>query len=1432
MGETYAQAPAAAFTTDVVSGCSPLKVKFTDQSTGGPTAWEWNLGNGTISKLKDPQGVYFTPGTYQVTLTVSNAAGKSSKTASITVFENPKPAFLADKRSGCTPLQVRFTDQSTTAAGTANEKWLWDFGNGTQSSDQNPTVRYINPGTYTVVLKVTNDKGCSGIHTEEKYISVGDGLALNFTTNPSASCQPPYNIQFNNSSTGSGSVTYQWLFGDGATSAEQNPSHVYTTGGIYTVKLVAKNNTGCTDTLEKSLNLSPITTDFRVSDTVCVGSTTRFTNASSPAPVSSVWTFPDGSTINSINAVKTFSTPGSYKVRLTNTYGGCTESTEKTITVGASPVASFRPSSFGQCSPNLNLSFENLSQNAVAYEWNFGDSSAIFRTTEMTASHFYSANGTYLVTLTAYNSSGCSNVYQADRPIRIGPPSVAIINPPDPACVPFGYTPQIKITTISDVASYQWNFGDGTIKTGSSSSHVYTIPGNYTASVTITTIDGCSATASGKIQVGAHSVPQFKAEPREVCAADSVRFTNLTQPEKANFFWVFGDGGSSEAVHPAHAYSDTGWFQVKLVVDNNGCRDSILSEPRYIHIKPPVARFSLKPACATSFEYQPVDQSIFDKESEGRRTWRWVFPDGSVSSSQVPPPYVFPGPGEYIFSLTVSNGSCVHTTSRKIMIMERTADITFNNTGNCYPVNIAFKAATPPVQNVLRYQWQVGDLDTVTVVPNLNYSFNQAGSYNITLTTTDEAGCVSKVTKPVLVSGPRAAFARTGIEDCKKLTATFSDSSKAFGASHIVRWKWDFGDGTRIEKTNGGSIEHVYAASGKYSVKLLVTDAAGCADSVALTDSVRITTMKADGFITTQACNGFPVRFENKSEGDYVKLTWDFGDSTVTTEASGTYQYKDTGSYDIRLVLEDAFGCRDSMVRKNLVRIANPVAAFTVRDSISFCPPFDVLFTNTSKFYGPVEWRLGDEVSNEANHRKLFTQPGAFKMVLTVKSPDGNCSASASKTITLYRKEDARMQYDPLQACMPGIVNLSAFDELASARFFWDFGDGNILDTTANVITHVYTGMGTYTPKIILTESSGCVITLGGQVPIQIKGVQTAFTIRENFFCDSGTIHILDSTLYNEPVQYHWDFGDGTTSNLAQPKHQYTRPGLFSVLLTAQSASGCTDSMRIPAPIRVVNSPVIGINGDSVICIGGRLQHSGVLERQDTAAVRWIWNFPNGSTSGSIAPAVQQYNKAGSFAIQAIAVNGSGCADTATRNITVHALPLINMPENISTPVGRPVPIPATYSSGIVRYHWMPGDELSCTDCPLPVATPKFNNVYSVQVTDSNGCKNREDVKVTVLCEGVTVFIPNTFSPNGDGRNDQFYIRGQGIGQVKMMQIYNRWGEIVFEQTNFPANSAMHGWNGTFKGRLPQEGVYVYQLQLYCGNGQVMHFSGNVALIQ
>ena len=158
-----AQAPTPNFTSSIQAGCSPIIVNFTDQSTGGPNQWLWNFGNGNTSTLQNPTATYFTPGTYTVTLTVTNAAGSNTltRTGYITVYEPPTVNFNASSTTGCFPKSVQFTDMSTAGMGNTNVTWQWDFGNGSTSTQQNPVALYTSAGSFTVTLKVTNDKVCT-----------------------------------------------------------------------------------------------------------------------------------------------------------------------------------------------------------------------------------------------------------------------------------------------------------------------------------------------------------------------------------------------------------------------------------------------------------------------------------------------------------------------------------------------------------------------------------------------------------------------------------------------------------------------------------------------------------------------------------------------------------------------------------------------------------------------------------------------------------------------------------------------------------------------------------------------------------------------------------------------------------------------------------------------------------------------------------------------------------------------------------------------------------------------------------------------------------------------------------------------------------------------------------------------------------------------
>jgi len=327
-------------------------------------------------------------------------------------------------------------------------------------------------------------------------------------------------------------------------------------------------------------------------------------------------------------------------------------------------------------------------------------------------------------------------------------------------------------------------------------------------------------------------------------------------------------------------------------------------------------------------------------------------------------------------------------------------------------------------------------------------------------------------------------------------------------------------------------------------------------------------------------------------------------------------------------------------------------------------------------------------------------------------------------------------------------------------------------------------------------------------------------------------VSFIDSTTFNDPIiGYNWDFGDGGTSTQQNPVYQYTAPGIYNVQLAIQTQNGCRDTLIRLTAIKIVQSTLVEIGGDSAVCVNSSLLHSGIFLRPDTSIVTWLWTFPNGNTSMQQNPPAQIYNTVGNFTVTTIATNSSGCTDTTTQNIIVNPLPVVSMPGQMTIQAGFPVTIPATYTANTTSWTWAPSTGLSCTTCPTPDAGPKFNTIYKVYFTDDNGCSNTATIEITVICKNANLFVPNTFSPNGDGSNDLFYPRGTGLERVRLLRIFNRWGEVVFEKRDFPINNSSAGWDGTYKGKKALADVYVYQVEVFCDNGDIIRLNGNIALI-
>jgi gliding motility-associated-like protein len=206
----------------------------------------------------------------------------------------------------------------------------------------------------------------------------------------------------------------------------------------------------------------------------------------------------------------------------------------------------------------------------------------------------------------------------------------------------------------------------------------------------------------------------------------------------------------------------------------------------------------------------------------------------------------------------------------------------------------------------------------------------------------------------------------------------------------------------------------------------------------------------------------------------------------------------------------------------------------------------------------------------------------------------------------------------------------------------------------------------------------------------------------------------------------------------------------------------------------------------------------------------------------------------GLYNYRVIGTDNKSCfADTALVSVLIAPLPTFNITDSfITMNVGSTYKIPTSNSPDVVTWLWTPSYGLSCSNCAEPVAQPRGNTTYTAKAFTSFGCTASDNITFEVICNNANVFIPNTFSPNNDSKNDYFYPQGKGLFTIKSLRIFNRWGIMVFVKTNFGANNPTEGWDGRYNGQDQPSDVYVYVMDVLCENGTVLSYKGNVTLIR
>jgi gliding motility-associated-like protein len=501
-----------------------------------------------------------------------------------------KANFTPNPTMVCVKSPVAFTDSSSSHYTGNNSSipitnWNWNFGDGGTSTVQNPSHIYTAPGTYTVLLAIANQNGCTDSTT--RIVRVLPGPHAKFSmSDVCVNSTVPFTDQ---STTPAGSMqtitSWAWTFSDnGATSSTPNTTHIYNTPGTFTIHLAVVTDKGCKDDTSRVIKIWPLPRPNFISTEVCIGDTTQFTDKSVQSDPSDnlinwVWNFGDSTALSSAqNPGHVYINAGTYQVQLiVGTARGCVKDTTRSVVVHPLPDAKFTATPICKGSP---VQFHDQSTPAgtiVGWSWNFGD---IVNNTAagQNPSHVYDSSKVYYPVLTITSKYGCKSSTQ--MPIDIVPlPDVALdankYSGCSPLCVNFI---DLSYSKSDPIKSWSWTFGDGNGSSQQSPSHCYPNAGVYSVALTVTTANSCTANASwaNMINVYPHPIANFDASSYET--SESTPLINFYDKSSgANFWhWDFGDHTNANAQDTSHLFPSAGTYKVWLnVVNQWGCVDAI-----------------------------------------------------------------------------------------------------------------------------------------------------------------------------------------------------------------------------------------------------------------------------------------------------------------------------------------------------------------------------------------------------------------------------------------------------------------------------------------------------------------------------------------------------------------------------------------------------------------------------------------------------------------------------------------------------------------------------------------------------------------------------------------------------------------------------------------------------------------------------------------
>ena len=827
--------PAADITLSQSEGCGSFySIAEAMSGEGYNYQWTFNMAPYTHNGITTPELLFNSPGTYELQLEVTAANGCSVENSeSVNVFEIPTVNFSVEDVCHGSPSE--FTDLTTINGADEIVEWIWEFGNGEISNDQSPNYIYNTAGLYNVELEIITNF-CSAIFNATTYVEeLPEMIASSDIT---GGCSPVI-VNFEAQTDDDSSIS--WNFGDNQSSNNSNEEHTYlnenvdANGTIFVVTATATSPMGCVvvDTLEISA-LKGVIASITSSGNGCAPLNTTFTNDSENASDYS-WNFSDGDVSSDFEPVHTFENTSedltSYSVEfIAIAENGCNDSTSVVITAFPELIMDISLAQNEGCSPfEVQTPFiENASQ----ITWSFGDDSNDSNT--QMVSHVYSneSNNALIFTLSVIGVSEYGCVATDTLEVSALKGAVASVASSGNGCAPLNTT----FTNTSENASdYSWDFSDGDVSSDFEPVHTFDNTSENLETFPIELIaiaeNGCNDTTVVHVTVYPEMVAQFNS-PQASCTPFEVVFTNESSGN-ATFEWTFGDGDLSTELNPIHIFDnentgDDETFSVELTATSEyGCSNTATSEIAVFAT--PVVSFHVTPITQTFPNTTVAIENLSTSGSSSSVLWN--FGDGNVGTNENPGEHTYDTWGVFSISVIISNEYCSDDGIETINILSPTPELAFTGRGEgCAPFTVDFTNLSLYANN---YHWDFGDGTTV-FSENATHSFNEAGTYDITLEAFSYEGVLVEETQYASVT----VFPRAQSDFSLFPTEVFAPGEPiqfynlSTDADEFV---WYFGNG---ETSSDENPTYEYTNAGNYNVTLTANNEWGCSNTFSYENAV------------------------------------------------------------------------------------------------------------------------------------------------------------------------------------------------------------------------------------------------------------------------------------------------------------------------------------------------------------------------------------------------------------------------------------------------------------------------------------------------------------------------------------------------------------------------------------------------------------------